>query len=55
MSVQEQINKYIASQPEPKGSEMQALHKLTLQVMPKCKLWFTMAKTAKAKLFLIPT
>jgi hypothetical protein len=40
MKVQEQIQKYISSQPEPKRSEMQALHRLTLQVWPKCKLWF---------------
>jgi len=50
MSVQEQINKYIASQPEPKGSEMQALHKLTLQVMPKCKLWFNDGKNSEGKI-----
>jgi len=40
MSVQEQIKKYIASQPEPKRSDMQALHRFILQVMPACKLWF---------------
>jgi len=50
MSVQEQINKYIASQPEPKGSEMQVLHKLTLQVMPKCKLWFNDGKNSEGKI-----
>jgi len=50
MSVQEQINKYIASQPESKGSEMQALHKLTLQVMPKCKLWFNDGKNSEGKI-----
>jgi hypothetical protein len=40
MNVQEQIKKYIASQPEPKRSDMQELHRLTLQVLPACKLWF---------------
>jgi hypothetical protein len=40
MSVQEEIKKYIASQPEPKRTDMQALHKRILQVFPKCKLWF---------------
>src|ERR1700730_6926805 len=44
-SVQEQIKKYIASQPEPKRSEIQALHQLTLQVLPACKLWFNDGKT----------
>jgi hypothetical protein len=40
MNVQEQIGKYIASQLEPKRSDMQELHRLTLQVSPECKLWF---------------
>jgi hypothetical protein len=40
MNVQEQIKKYISSQPEPKRSDMQALHQHILQVLPKCKLWF---------------
>src|ERR1700726_3543959 len=44
-SVQEQIKEYIARQPEPKRSEMQALHQLTLQVLPACKLWFSDGKT----------
>jgi hypothetical protein len=39
--IEGQIKKYITSQPEPKSSEMQALHQLTLQVLPACKLWFT--------------
>lgn len=45
-SVQEQIKNYIASQPEPKRSEMQALHQLTLQVSPACKLWFNDGKNS---------
>ena len=49
MNVQEQIKKYITSQPEPKRSDMQALHQLTLQVLPKCKLWFLDGKDAKGK------
>jgi hypothetical protein len=40
MSVQEEIKAFIASQSEPKRSEIQALHKLVLRVSPKCKLWF---------------
>jgi hypothetical protein len=39
MNVQEQIKNYIASQPEPKRSDMQELHRRTLQVLPGCKLW----------------
>lgn len=48
-SVQEQIKKYIASQPEPKRSEMQALHQLTLQILPACKLWFNDGKNSDGK------
>jgi hypothetical protein len=49
MNVQEQIKKYITSQPEPKRSEMQALHQLTLQVLPSCKLWFNDGKNSEGK------
>ena len=51
MNVQEQIKKYIATQPEPKRSDMRELHRLTLQVSPECKLWFSDGKTAKIILF----
>src|SRR3982751_6305415 len=47
--MQEQIKKYIASQPEPKRSDMQELHRAILQVMPKCKLWFLDGKDEKGK------
>ena len=49
MNVKEQIAAYIASQPEPKRSDMQELHKHILQVMPKCKLWFLDGKDSKGK------
>jgi hypothetical protein len=49
MTVQEQIKAYITSQPEPKRSDMQVLHKHILQVLPKCKLWFLDGKDAKGK------
>ena len=47
MNVQEQIKKYIASQPEPKRSDMQELHKFVLQVLPGCKLWFLDGKNSE--------
>src|SRR5690349_8282023 len=49
MDMNEQISEYIACQPEPKRSEMQALHELTLQVSPGCKLWFTDGKNSEGK------
>lgn len=39
-NVQEQIDGYIASQPEPKRAEMQTLHRVIQEAMPACQLWF---------------
>ncbi len=50
MNVQGQIKKYITSQPEPKRSDMQALHRSILQAMPKCKLWFLDGKNGEGKI-----
>src|SRR5664279_4652203 len=49
MNVQEQIKKYITSQPEPKRSDMQSLHKFILKVLPGCKLWFLDGKNSENK------
>ena len=49
MNVQEQIQKYITSQPEPKRSDMQALHRIILEVMPAGKLWFLDGKNSENK------
>ena len=49
MNAQEQIKKYITSQPEPKRSDMQELHRIILQVMPACKLWFLDGKNGENK------
>ena len=50
MNVQDEIKAYITSQPEPKRSEMQALHQLTLQVSPGCKLWFDDGRNSEGKI-----
>jgi len=49
MNVQEQIQKYITGQPEPKRSDMQALHRIILEVTPACKLWFLDGKNEEGK------
>lgn len=49
MNVEAQIKAYIASQPEPKRSEMQALHELILKVSPGCKLWYADGKNSEGK------
>ncbi len=50
MNVKEEIKKYISSQPEPKRSDMQELHRIILQTMPACKLWFLDGKDDKGKI-----
>src|ERR1700741_5538759 len=54
MSVKEHIKEYISRQPESKQSDMQALHRVILQVMPKCKLWFLDGKDDKGKIVTNP-
>ena len=50
MNVQEQIKQYITSQPEPKRSDIQALHRIMLQIIPACKLWFLDGKNSENKI-----
>ena len=49
MNLQKQIEEYIATQPEPKRSEMQQLHHIIVALMPTCKLWFLDGKDEKGK------
>ena len=49
MAVEAEIKKYIASQPEPKRSDMQALHSRILKIMPGDKLWFLDGKNSDNK------
>lgn len=49
MDVEAQIEAYIASQPEPKRSDMQTLHRRILEAMPGCKLWFLDGKNSENK------
>jgi hypothetical protein len=49
MNVKEQIKKYLDGQPEPKRSDMHELHRIILQVMPACKLWFLDGKNSENK------
>jgi hypothetical protein len=49
MNVKGQIKEYISSQPEPKRSDMQELHRIIQQIMPECKLWFLDGKNSENK------
>jgi hypothetical protein len=55
MNVQEQIKTHIASHPEPKRSEMQALHERILEALPGCRLWFDDGKNDENKTVSNPT
>ena len=49
MTVQEQIDEYIVGQSESKRGEMQELHRVILEIMPGCKLWFLDGKDSEGK------
>ena len=49
MNLQKQIKEYVATQPQPKRSEMQQLHHMILALMPTRKLWFLDGKDEKGK------
>ncbi len=55
MNVEEQVEEYITNQPEPKRSELHELHRLTLQVLPACQLWFFDGKDSNNKAVSNPT
>lgn len=49
MNIQEQIEKYIISQPEPKRNDMQELHRMIQEIKPGCKLWYLDGKNSENK------
>lgn len=54
MSIPAQIEQYIAGLPEPKRSELQALHELIVKKYPKEKLWFNDGKNSDGKVVANP-
>ena len=49
MNVHKQIKEYMATQPEPKRSDLQELHGIILELMPDCQLWFLDGKDEKGR------
>lgn len=49
MTLEQQITHYITIQPEPKRTDLQALHNTIRQLSPKSKLWFLDGKNSKNK------
>ena len=54
MTVEEQIEAYIAAQPEPKRDEMRALHRRILQASPGCRTWFLDGRNEAGKIVANP-
>jgi hypothetical protein len=50
MNKEGQIKEYITSQPEPKRSDMQELHRIILAIKPACQLWFLDGKNSENKI-----
>lgn len=50
MKTEEQIEQYIADQPQPKRDEMRDLHGRILRISPKSQLWFLDGKDSNNKI-----
>jgi hypothetical protein len=50
MTIEEQIEDYIAGQPEPKRDDMRELHRLMLRTSPGCRLWFLDGRDSAGKI-----
>lgn len=50
MKIEDQIISYIESQSEIKKADMFTLHKLIMNIMPNCKLWFLDGKNEDNKI-----
>ena len=54
MDVPEQVDAYLASQPEPKQADLRRLHAHVLAEFPGCRLWFTDGTNADGKVVANP-
>lgn len=54
MNITDQINEYIACQPDAKQRDMQELHDLILTISPGCQLWFKDGKDSEGKVVTNP-
>jgi hypothetical protein len=49
VTVDDQIKAYIATQPEPKRSDMETLHRTIVNLAPESRLWFLDGKDESGK------
>jgi hypothetical protein len=54
MDVSERVEAYLASQPEPKQTDLRQLHAQMLAQFPGCRLWFTDGTNADGKVVANP-
>ena len=50
VNVQEQIDRYIAEQIQPKRGDLQDLHRRVIGMSPNCKLWFLDGRNSEGKI-----
>ncbi|MFY1046006.1 DUF1801 domain-containing protein [Chryseobacterium sp. GP-SGM7] len=50
MNIEYQIQEYISGQTSQKSRDLQNLHKIILEIMPFCKLWFLDGKNNDGKI-----
>jgi hypothetical protein len=55
MALEDQINRYLESIPEPKQTDMRRLHSAILEMNPGCKLWFLDGKDESGKVVSNPS
>jgi hypothetical protein len=55
MDVNQQIEDYLAAQPEPKQSDIREIHRIAMEAKPGCKLWFDDGKDENGKVLTNPT
>lgn len=54
MSIDAQIEAYLAGQPVPKADELRELHRRILQASPGCRLWFLDGRNEAGKIVANP-
>ena len=54
MTVQEQIDRYIAEQPRTRAEELQDLHRRVVRLSPNARLWFLDGRNAEGKVVTNP-
>jgi hypothetical protein len=54
MDISDQVEAYLASQPEPKRADLRQLHTHMLASFPECRLWFSDGTNAGGKVVANP-